>query len=85
MLEDHEYTTHPLQRLGPAAVSQAAVGALNLAGQARGDRLRASVRRRWAAIEACETTPANRLRGAVGAAGAALAKAGRASTRTVPA
>ena len=68
-----------------ATVSQAAVGALNLAGQARGDRLRASVRRRWAAIEACETTPANRLRGAVGAAGAALAKAGRASTRTVPA
>jgi len=68
-----------------AAVSQAAVGALNMAGQDRGDRLRASVRRRWAAIEACETTPASRLRGAVQAAGAALAKVRRAPTRTVPA
>lgn len=68
-----------------AAVSQAAVGALNMAGAARGDRLRASVRRRWAAIEACETTPGDRLRGAVQAAGAALAKARRTSTRTVPA
>ncbi|NJC42757.1 CelD/BcsL family acetyltransferase involved in cellulose biosynthesis [Brevundimonas alba] len=68
-----------------AAVSQAAVGALNLAGGGRGERLRASVRRRWAAIEACETTPGNRLRGAAQAAGAALAKARRPSTRTVPA
>lgn len=68
-----------------AAVSQAAVGALNLAGAGRGERLRASVRRRWAAIEACETTPANRLRGAAQAAGAALAKVRRTSTRTVPA
>ena len=57
-----------------AAVSQAAVGALNLAGGGRGDRLRASVRRRWAAIEACETTAGARMRGAVQAAGAALAK-----------
>ena len=47
-----------------ATVSQAAVGALNLAGQGRGDRLRTSVRRRWAAIEACETTPGDRLKGA---------------------
>lgn len=67
------------------AVSQAAVGALNMAGQARGERLRNSVRRRWAAIEACETTPATRLRGAVQAAGAALAKARQNSTRSVPA
>ena len=67
------------------AVSQAAVGALNMAGQARGERLRNSVRRRWAAIEACETTPGNRLRGAVQAAGAALAKARQNSTRSVPA
>ena len=67
------------------AVSQAAVGALNMAGQARGERLRNSVRRRWAAIEACETTPANRLKGAVQAAGAALAKARQSSTRSVPA
>lgn len=68
-----------------AAVSQAAAGALNLAGAERGDRLRASARRRWAAIEACETTPTNRLRGAVQAAGAALAKIRRTSTRPVPA
>ncbi|MBU1540947.1 MAG: GNAT family N-acetyltransferase [Alphaproteobacteria bacterium] len=57
-----------------AAVSQAAVGALNLAGGDRGDRLRTSVRRRWAAIEACETTPGARMKGAMQAAGAALAK-----------
>lgn len=65
-------------------VSQAAVSALNMAGAGRGEQLRASVRRRWAAIEACETTPANRLKGAVQAAGAALAKSRTASDR-VPA
>lgn len=64
-----------------AAVSGAAVGVLG----ERGHRLRTSVRRRWAAIEACETTPANRLKGAVQAAGAALAKARQSSTRPVPA
>lgn len=57
-----------------ATVSQAAVSALNLAGQGRGERLRNSVRRRWAAIEACEVTPGNRLKGGLQAAGAALAK-----------
>jgi CelD/BcsL family acetyltransferase involved in cellulose biosynthesis len=57
-----------------ATMSQAAVGALNLAGGDRGDRLRTSVRRRWAAIEACETTPSARMKGAMQAAGAALAK-----------
>jgi len=57
-----------------AAMSQAAVGALNLAGSDRGDRLRTSVRRRWAAIEACEVTPAARMKGAIQAAGAAIAK-----------
>ncbi len=67
-----------------SAVSQVAVGALNLAGQDRGERLRASVRRRWAAIEACETTPGDRLRGAVQAAGAALAKARRSPPSPVP-
>jgi CelD/BcsL family acetyltransferase involved in cellulose biosynthesis len=67
-----------------AAVSQAAVGAMNMAGAGRGERLRASVRRRWAAIEACEVTPANRLKGAMQAAGAALAKVRTSSTR-VPA
>jgi CelD/BcsL family acetyltransferase involved in cellulose biosynthesis len=67
-----------------AAVSQAAVGALNLAGGDRGDRLRTSVRRRWAAIEACETTPGARMKGAMQAAGAALAKV-KTSTNRVPA
>ena len=65
-----------------ASVSNAAVGLLNTAGKARGDRLRTSVRRRWAAIEACETTPMNRFRGAVAAAQVALHKgADRAATR----
>lgn len=58
-----------------AAVSQAAVGVLNAAGADRGDRLRASVRRRWSAIEACETSASGRARGVVMAARAALAKA----------
>ncbi|CAN5398522.1 GNAT family N-acetyltransferase [soil metagenome] len=57
-----------------AGLSNAAVGLLNTAGKARGDRLRTSVRRRWAAIEACETTPIDRLRGVVGAAQIALNK-----------
>lgn len=56
------------------SVSNAAVGLLNSAGKERGDRLRTSVRRRWAAIEACETTPIDRLRGVVGAAQIALNK-----------
>ncbi len=67
-----------------ASMSQAAVGALNLAGGDRGDRLRTSVRRRWAAIEACETSPGARMMGAMQAAGAALAKV-RSSTNRVPA
>jgi CelD/BcsL family acetyltransferase involved in cellulose biosynthesis len=64
-----------------ASVSEAAVGVLG----GRGRRLRTSVRRRWAAIEACETTQGARFKGAVQAAGAALAKARQASTRPVPA
>ena len=67
-----------------ATMSQAAVGALNLAGGGRGERLRTSVRRRWAAIEACETTPAARMKGAMQAAGAALAKV-RTPANRVPA
>ena len=59
-----------------AAVSQAAVGMLNRAGAERGERLRASVRRRWSAIEACEIHPGARARGVIQAARAALAKAG---------
>jgi CelD/BcsL family acetyltransferase involved in cellulose biosynthesis len=58
-----------------AALSDAAVGLLNGAAGGRAERLRTSVRRRWAAIEACETTPANRLMGAVAAAGVAMKKA----------
>ena len=53
---------------------RAAVGLLNATARGRGDRLAASVRRRWAAIEACEITPAARLRGALNAAGAAAVK-----------
>ncbi len=67
-----------------ATMSQAAVGALNLAGAGRGEQLRTSVRRRWAAIEACETSPGARMKGAMQAAGAALAKA-RQSANRVPA
>ena len=68
-----------------AAVSRAAARALDLAGRERAERLRGSVRRRWAAIEACETTPVDRLRGAVQAAGAALARTRRTSPRPVSA
>lgn len=57
-----------------AVMSGAAVGALNLAGGGRGERLRTSVRRRWAAIEACEVTPGAQMKGALQAAGAAIAK-----------
>ena len=65
-----------------ASVSNAAVGLLNTAGKSRGDRLRTSVRRRWAAIEACETTTIERLKGAVEAAQIALHKGGdRAASR----
>ena len=64
------------------SVSNAAAGLLNTTGKDRGDRLRTSIRRRWAAIEACETTPVRRLRGAMGAAGVALNKgADRAANR----
>ncbi|QTC91719.1 GNAT family N-acetyltransferase [Brevundimonas goettingensis] len=57
-----------------SGISNAAVGLLNAAGKRRGDRLRTSVRRRWAAIEACETTSMDRLKGAVEAAQVALSK-----------
>jgi hypothetical protein len=58
-------------------MSQAAVGVMG----PRGEALRASVRRRWAAIEACEVTPADRFKGAMAAAGAALAKASHRNAR----
>lgn len=53
-----------------AALSDAATGLLG----GRGEALRTSVRRRWAAIEACETTPLNRMKGALAAAQAAVGK-----------
>ncbi len=56
-------------------LSDAAVGLLDTASGGRGERLRTSVRRRWAAIEGCETTPARRLRGAATAAAVAMRKA----------
>ncbi len=60
-------------------LSDAAFGLLNTAAGGRGERLRTSVRRRWAAIEACEVTPANRLKGAAAAAVVAVRKAAGAS------
>lgn len=57
-----------------ATASEAAVKLLNAAGKQRGERLRQSVRRRWAAIEACEVTPLNRWKGAVEATRTALVK-----------
>lgn len=59
-----------------AMLSDVALGLLNTAAGGRGERLRTSVRRRWAAIEACETTAGNRLMGAAAAAVVAIKKAG---------
>ena len=64
------------------SLSQAAVTVINAGGGDRGERLRTSVRRRWNAIEACETRPVDRLLGAVSAARAAAGKAGRALGET---
>lgn len=64
-----------VERPGAAGKAlSAASAALGVAGQARAQRLRDSVRRRWAAIEACEVTPGARMRGALSAAGAAFSK-----------
>ncbi len=74
-------TVHEAVVLKPglaASLSQAAVSVMNAGGGDRGERLRTSVRRRWNAIEACETRPVDRLLGAVSAARAAAGKAGRA-------
>lgn len=65
-----------------ADLSRAAVAMVNAAGAERGERLRTSLRRRWAAIEACETTAGARMRGAAQAAGAAFAKLTRPSAVT---
>jgi CelD/BcsL family acetyltransferase involved in cellulose biosynthesis len=72
-----------VERPGPVrAALSAASAALGLAGQARAQRLRDSVRRRWAAIEACEVTPGARMRGAVAAAGSAFSKLSASPART---
>ncbi|RZJ16596.1 MAG: GNAT family N-acetyltransferase [Brevundimonas sp.] len=57
-----------------AGLSRAAVAMINATGAERGERLRTSLRRRWAAIEACETTGLARMKGAAVAAGAAVNK-----------
>ena len=56
------------------ALGDITVAALNRAG-GRGEAVRASLRRRWATIEACEATPVGRLRGAAVAARSAVQKA----------
>lgn len=60
-----------------SVLSGAAVAALNLAGERRGERLRLSVRRRLAAIEACEVDALNQIKGLAAAAGAAAGKLSR--------
>ncbi len=57
-----------------AAAGAAAAALLDLTGPGRGARFRESLRHRWAAIEACETTPAARLHGVAVAARAAAAR-----------
>jgi len=57
-----------------ATASNVAVGLLNSAGKQRGDRLRSSIRHRWGAIEACEVTRSDRLRGVISAAQVAFLK-----------
>jgi len=54
------------------ALADAASGVLDKTG--RGGALRASLRRRWATIEACEPSAAGRLRGAAAAARSAARK-----------
>jgi len=56
------------------SLGEAAAGVLARAG-GRGEALSASMRRRWATIEACEASAGGRLRGAAVAVGAALGKA----------
>jgi CelD/BcsL family acetyltransferase involved in cellulose biosynthesis len=72
-----KYFCNALQTVGEAVVlrpgleagiGQAAAAMLNAVGPERGERLRTSVRRRWAAIEGCEVTTLDRLKGAAHAA-----------------
>lgn len=64
-----------IQRPGfRASVTGAVAGVLATAGSDRAEKLKVSVRRRWSAIEGCETNRIDRVRGALGAVGAALNK-----------
>lgn len=64
-----------IQRPGlRASVTGAVAGVMATAGPHRAQQLKASVRRRWSAIEACETSRIDRVKGALGAAGAAFNK-----------
>ena len=65
-----------IQRPGlRASVTEAVLGVMETAGPDRAQRLKASVRRRWSAIEACETNRIDRVKGALGAVGSVLNKA----------
>ncbi|PZO38960.1 MAG: GNAT family N-acetyltransferase [Alphaproteobacteria bacterium] len=65
-----------IQRPGlRASVTGAVAGVMATAGPDRAEKLKVSVRRRWSAIEACETNRIDRVKGALGAVGAALSKA----------
>lgn len=57
-----------------AAVTEAVAGVMATADPDRAEKLKISVRRRWSAIEACETNRIDRVKGALGAVGAALNK-----------
>lgn len=64
-----------IQRPGfRASVTGAVAGVMATAGQERAEKLKASVRRRWSAIEACETNRIDRVKGALGAVGSAMNK-----------
>lgn len=64
-----------IQRPGlRASVTGAVIGVLETAGPDRAQKLKASVRRRWSAIEACETNRIDRVKGALGAVGSVLNK-----------
>lgn len=73
-----------IQRPGlRASMTEAVIGVLETAGPDRAHKLKASVRRRWSAIEACEINRIDRVKGALGAVGSALNKVAAKPLRTV--
>jgi CelD/BcsL family acetyltransferase involved in cellulose biosynthesis len=67
-----------IQRPGfRASVTGAVAGLMATAAPARAESLKTSVRRRWSAIEACEVSRLDRVRGVVLAANAAVGKVAR--------